>query len=87
MGMDEDSDRGDHWWACPLIEKLDVQPDPQPTFREIMDHLRGESDFATIYYNVASSKAHGAKIWNPPMVLSIARALRFVTFLRGTQSS
>ena len=52
-----------------------------------MDHLRGESDFATIYYNVASSKAHGAKIWNPPMVLPIARALRFVSFLRGTQSS
>ena len=75
--------KGDYWWAYPLLKKKNGQPDPNPTFRKLMDHLKDRSAFARLYYDVATSKAHGTMIWNPLMVLPDARSFRFHSFHPG----
>ena len=75
--------RGDYWWAYPLVKKKDGLPDPNPTFRKLMDHLQDKSTFERLYYDVATSKAHGSMIWNPLMVLPDARSFRFHSFHSG----
>ena len=59
--------KGDYAWAYPLVKGKGGKPNPQPTFRHLVDMVDPGSIYAEVYYRTSSAQEHGQLLWSHPI--------------------